>query len=70
MKRNVGGADRVIRIVLGAVLVAAGFLVPLGNIMRIVLFVVAGILLITGGLGSCGLYTLLRIDTCRRCQAG
>ena len=60
LPRNEHTADRVIRVVLGLVglsLVFVGPKTPLGYI---------GLLpLITGLMGSCPLYTLLGISTCR-----
>jgi hypothetical protein len=47
MQHNVGGIDRQIRIVLGAVLVLAGLFAPLDPVWRIVFFVGAAIAFIT-----------------------
>lgn len=63
MKKNVGGVDRGVRIVLGVALAVVAFLVPMGQVVRIVCLVLAAIALVTGLLRTCGLYTLLGIDT-------
>jgi len=61
--QNVGTADRIIRLAVGALLVAAlvagTFTAPLsyGAI------VIAGILLVTGATGFCPLYAIFRIRT-------
>ncbi len=69
MKRNMGIADRVIRVALAA-LVAV--LVPLGLLTgaaAIVLGIVGAIFLVTGIVGTCPLYLLLGISTRRRSAA-
>ncbi len=64
MTKNEGTIDRVIRIVLGVVLLA---LVLLGNVTGTWAWVagIAGVTaLATGALGYCGLYSVLGIRTC------
>jgi len=63
MIRNVGPADRVVRIVVGIALAGFVYLGFLDNIAAIVTGVVAAYLLITGLLGRCILYQLVDIDT-------
>jgi hypothetical protein len=55
MSLNVGGADRIIRIVLGIVLAAAGFFYLSGT-LGIVVGVVGLIMLVTGAIGWCPAY--------------
>jgi hypothetical protein len=62
MKRNVGTVDRTIRIVLGIGLVVAGFF--LGGAAAVLCFTAGAVVLLTGLLGWCGLYTLLKMNTC------
>lgn len=61
-KRNVGGLDRAARIVIGLALIA-GFFVNTEASMRW-LYLLGVVPLATGLMGSCGLYTLLGINTC------
>jgi hypothetical protein len=69
MKQNIGSLDGTVRILIGAV---AGLLslailasaVSLPAIVSPVLGVVSVIMLGTGLIGSCPLYTLLGLDTC------
>ncbi|PKL90640.1 MAG: DUF2892 domain-containing protein [Candidatus Goldiibacteriota bacterium HGW-Goldbacteria-1] len=61
-KPNEGKTDRIVRVVLGVGLVAAGFLMT--GPAAIVLWVLGAISLITGAIGFCGLYALLGINTC------
>jgi hypothetical protein len=60
MKTNVGGIDRILRIALGGGLIAwaAAFNGP-------ALAYLGVIPLLTGVVGTCGLYSLLGINTCR-----
>jgi hypothetical protein len=60
MKANVGGIDRILRIVGGLVLIA----LATTNVVSLWGFVVGGIVLATGVLRFCGAYTLLGINTC------
>lgn len=56
---NVGGADRIIRMVLGAAIVAAG--VYYGNWWG----AVGVIIFLTGALKWCAVYALLGLSTCK-----
>ncbi|MAF17086.1 MAG: hypothetical protein CMG93_14100 [Marinomonas sp.] len=60
MKSNVGGLDKVLRIVLGVALIALAFFGVVG-----VWGYVGIIILATGIFNFCGLYTLLGINTCK-----
>ncbi|MFP4466563.1 MAG: DUF2892 domain-containing protein [Candidatus Goldiibacteriota bacterium] len=62
MKKNVGEKDKRIRMVSGAVMIAGGFLVS--GWIAAALWVLGAVLIITGGMGFCGLYALLGINTC------
>ncbi len=60
MKRNLGTLDRVIRIVIGVVLIAASAMGKIGWWGWL------GVLpLVTALIGSCALYSMLGINTCR-----
>jgi len=57
-KKNVGTTDRIIRIILGLALLAAGWYY--GSWWGLV-----GLLpFFTGAFGTCGLYTLIGVNTC------
>jgi len=58
MKMNEGTIDRVIRIVLGVVLLYVGFFVLAGTTLGIVLDVLGAVALATGISGFCLLYKL------------
>lgn len=66
MKRNVGSADTVIRVVIAA---AAAVLILTGTLSgaaAVIAGIAAAVLLITGITGFCGLYSLLGINTNRQ----
>ena len=63
MKRNVGATDRIIRIVVGVVLLLLGLLSPFDVALRVLILLIAGIALVTGLLGTCGIYALFGIST-------
>lgn len=62
-KVNEGKTDRIIRVVLGVVLLSLGLTLSGG--FEKTLFYVFGVLsLVTGITGFCGIYSLLGINTC------
>jgi hypothetical protein len=63
MKTNESGLDRIIRVVLGIVLLALYFTGTVTGVMGIVFIVLGAIALITGAIGFCGIYALLKIRT-------
>lgn len=67
MKVNEGGIDRVIRVLVGIVLLAVAFLklgVMDGSVWGIVAAVVGAVALVTGLAGFCPAYVLLGLKTC------
>jgi len=69
MKRNMGIADRVIRIVLAAVVAALYFTHQLSMVAAIVLGILAVVFLVTGIVGVCPLYLPFGISTKRKSAA-
>jgi hypothetical protein len=63
MKTNESGLDRVIRIVLGIVLFILYFTGVVSGTLGIISLVVAAVLVITGVVGFCPLYALLKFRT-------
>ncbi len=63
MTKNVGKADRIIRLVAGLALAVGAYRAE-GAAMYII-GAAAAVALLTGLLGWCGLYALLGISTCR-----
>ena len=65
MKLNESNLDRVIRAVIGVALLYLGFAVFSGA-LGIVLGVVGAILLLTGAIGFCPIYFLLKLSTLKQ----
>jgi len=61
--KNIGSADRVIRLVTGLVLFFAAYIT--GGGAAIVLAIAGVMALATGLVGWCGLYMLLGVNTCK-----
>ncbi len=66
MKVNMGAADRIIRILIAAVVAYLYFSGTVTGTLGIVLLVVGAIFLLTSLVSICPLYSLLGINTCRR----
>ncbi len=60
MTANVGGIDRVLRIVAGLVLIA----LAVTSVVGMWGYIVGGIVLATGVFRFCGAYTLFGLNTC------
>jgi type IV secretory pathway TrbD component len=60
MKKNVGGADRIIRIVLGVVILAVGL------ITQSWWGLIGLVPLLTAGMNFCPLYTIIGINTVKK----
>lgn len=63
MKPNEGSTDRLIRLILGVVLIIIGWPVLRNNTLGIILDVIGVLLLITGITGFCTVYKILGINT-------
>lgn len=65
MKKNMGGVDRTIRIIVALALVALYYFKVIEGTLAYVLLAVSGIFLLTSFINFCPLYTLLGINTCK-----
>ena len=63
MKPNEGATDRIIRLILGVVLIIIGWLVLGNGTLGIIFDIIGVILLITGITGFCTIYRVLGIST-------
>ncbi len=65
MKKNMGTIDRVFRILVAAVVAFLYFSHHINGLVATILGVVAAIFVVTGFIGTCPLYSLFGISTCR-----
>ena len=63
MKANESGTDRVIRFILGIILLVLGWAVLHNNVLGVILDIIGIILIITAITGFCLLYSVLGINT-------
>jgi hypothetical protein len=64
MKKNMGSADRVIRLILAAGMVGLYFGGIVSGTIGIVLLVLAGVFVLTSFVSFCPLYTIFGLSTC------
>ncbi|HTI12094.1 MAG TPA: DUF2892 domain-containing protein [Puia sp.] len=69
MKKNMGSADRVIRLLVAAAIAALYFTNAIGGAIGLVLIIVAAVFVVTSLVGSCPLYSMLGINTCKTKKA-
>ncbi len=63
LKTNMGGLDRTLRIIVGIALLAAFFMLPEAGYRWLLLIGIVP--LATGLIGSCPLYSVLGVSTCK-----
>ena len=67
MEKNEGTVDRVIRVILGFILIYIGAMqMGLSGALAYIVVLIGLILLITGTTGYCGLYTVIGINTLKK----
>jgi hypothetical protein len=64
MKKNMGSADRIIRILLAAVFAYLYFGGVVTGTLGLVLVILGGVFVLTSLISFCPLYTLVGINTC------
>jgi hypothetical protein len=70
MNSNVGSADRLIRLIVGALLISwpwigRGMAFGMGGLLHWIAIVIGAILIVTALLGTCPLYRLVGVNTCK-----
>lgn len=64
MKKNMGSADRIIRIIIAAIVAFLYFTGTINGTLGIVLLVLAGVFVLTSLISFCPLYAPFGIKTC------
>lgn len=64
MKKNVGTADKIVRVIAAIILAVLYFAGVIQGILGIILLILAIIFIITSVVSFCPLYTLFGISTC------
>ncbi|HXL56506.1 MAG TPA: DUF2892 domain-containing protein [Chitinophagaceae bacterium] len=68
MKKNMGTADRIIRIMVAVAIVILYFTNQISGIAAIILLVLAGVFILTSFISFCPLYILFKINTDKKYQ--
>jgi hypothetical protein len=64
MKKNMGTADRIIRLIIAAIVVTLFYTNVITGTLGIILLVLAGVFVITSFVSFCPLYTIFGMNTC------
>jgi hypothetical protein len=64
MKKNMGSADRIIRLIIAALLVYLYYNGTITGTLGIIAVVVAGVFALTSLVSFCPLYTFIGVNTC------
>lgn len=66
MKKNMGTADRIIRVVLAVIFAALYFSGTVTGTLGLVLVILGGVFVLTSLVSFCPLYTLVGLSTCAK----
>ena len=64
MKKNMSSADRIIRLIISAIMVTLYFSNTVGGTVGIILLVLASVFTLTSIISFCPLYAIFGISTC------
>lgn len=65
MRKNMGGTDRTIRIIIAIIALALYFTNIISGTLGIVALVISGIFLLTSFISFCPLYSIIGVSTCK-----
>lgn len=65
MKKNMGNIDRILRMLIAAIVVVLYLMNIVSATLAIVLLIASGIFLLTSFIGFCPLYTIAGFNTCK-----
>ena len=66
MKKNMGLIDKIIRIVVAMIMIFLGYKLGVSSVFAIILFIFAGVFILTSFIGFCPLYTPFKINTAKK----
>lgn len=66
MDKNVGKVDKLVRVLVALLLVGLYFSGILSGVLGYILLAVAGVMILTGLVNFCPLYSMLGVNTCKR----
>lgn len=66
MKKNMGNADKVIRIIIALLIMVLYATKTVSGLPAYLLLALGGIFILTSVIGFCPIYTLLKINTCSK----
>ena len=66
MKKNLGSADRIIRLLLAVVMTTLFFTNTITGTLGLVLMILSGIFFLTSLMSFCPLYAIFGLSTCKR----
>lgn len=66
MKKNMGGTDKLIRVIIALVIALLYFNEIITGTLGVILLVFAGVFVLTSLVSFCPLYTLFGINTCKK----
>jgi hypothetical protein len=64
MKKNMGSADKIIRLIIAAVIAFLYYNQTIGGTLGLVLLIFAGIFVLTSFISFCPLYAIFGFNTC------
>jgi len=70
MKNNLGGADRIIRVIIAAILATLYFMNIISGTLGLILLVVAIVFVMTSLVGFCPIYAIFGLSTCSTKERG
>jgi len=65
MKKNIGGADKIIRILIAVAAVVLYFTNIITGTLGVIVLALGGVMLLTSLINFCPLYTIVGIKTCK-----
>ncbi|MDV7188156.1 DUF2892 domain-containing protein [Lutibacter sp. TH_r2] len=65
MKKNMGSADKIIRVIIAIVIAVLYFTGTISGTVGIIALIIGGVFLFTSVISNCPLYSIFGINTCK-----